>query len=164
MAGSKVDQVDGDIWIAVAGNYVVKMDATMIGTDMGVPGATGSETLANGTLHMLMDVTDVNKAITIEAPPEALSAGQPPEDIPIADDAAEMTNMFGTTTYTTAKTAQEIHDFYKAEMPNNGWTEASDQAFGDLFMMEYTKDGSKASITITTDSQSGKTSVMITVE
>ena len=164
MAGSKVDQVDGDIWIAVAGNYVVKMDATMIGTDMGVPGATGSETLASGTLHMLMDVTDVNKAITIEVPPEALSAGQPPEDIPIADDAAEMTNMFGTTTYTTAKTAQEIHDFYKAEMPNNGWTEASDQAFGDLFMMEYTKDGSKASITITTDSQSGKTSVIVTVE
>jgi hypothetical protein len=164
MAGSKVDQVQGDIWIAVDGNYVVKMDATMVGTDMNVPGATGSETLSSGSMHMLMNVTDVNKPITIEVPAEATQASQPPQDIPMPDDAADVTSMLGMTTYTTAKTVQEIHDFYKAQMPNNGWTEASDQAFGDLFMMEYTKDGSKASITITTDSQSGKTSVMITVQ
>jgi hypothetical protein len=164
LAGSKVDQVQGDIWIAVNGNYVVKMDATMVGTDMGVPGVTSSETLANGSMRMVMDVTDVNKSFTIEVPSEAVQAGQPPEDIPLPDDAAGLTNLMGMISYTTAKTAQEMHDFYKAEMPNNGWTEASDQAFGDMFMLEYSKDGSKASITITTDSQSGKTSVLITVQ
>jgi len=164
MAGSKVDQAKGDIWVAVDGNYVVKMDTTLIGTDMGVPSETGNETLSNGSMHMVMDVTDVNKPITIEIPTEALEAGQPPEDIPIPDDAAELVNMFGMITYNTDMTAQDLHDFYKAEMPNNGWTETSDEAFGDLFMMEYTKDGSTANITITADSQSGKTSVMITVQ
>ena len=164
MAGSKVDQAKGDVWIAVDGNYVVKMDATMIGTEMGVPAATGNETLADGSMHMVMNVTDVNTPITIEVPSEALESGQPPEDIPIADDATGLTNMLGMITYNTAKTAQEIHDFYKAEMPNNGWTEESDDAFGDIFMMQYTKDGSTASVTITTDSQTGKTSVLITVQ
>jgi hypothetical protein len=164
LAGSKVDQAKGDIWVAVDGNYIVKMDTTMFGADMSVPAETGNETLADGSMHMVMDVTGVNQSITIEVPSEALQAGQPPEDIPIADDAAGLTNAFGVISYTTAKTAQEIHDFYKAEMPINGWTEASDQAYGDVFSMEYTKVGSKASITIITDSQSGKTSVAITVQ
>jgi len=29
MAGSKIDRAQGDVWIAVDGSYVVKMDATM---------------------------------------------------------------------------------------------------------------------------------------
>jgi len=164
MAGSKIERAEGDVWLAVDGNYVVKMDTTMFGKEMGVPTETGNETLADGSMHMVMDVTDVNKPITIEVPPEALEAGRPPEDLPIPDGAAEVTSVFGMITYNTAKTAQEIHDFYKVEMPNNGWTETSDEAFGDLFMMEYTKNGSTANITITADSQSGKTSVMITIQ
>jgi len=42
-----------------------------------------------------------------------------------------MTNAFGMITYTSAKTPKEVHDFYQAEMPNNGWTETSDDALGD---------------------------------
>jgi len=164
MAGSNFERAEGDVWIAVDGNYAVKMDTTMFGKELSVPNETGGEVAADGSMRMVMNVTDVNKSITIEVPSEALEAGQPPEDVPVPDDAAELTSLFGMITYTTAKTAQEIHDFYRAEMPNNGWTETSDDAFGDVFMMQYTKDGSTASVTITTDSQTGKTSVMITIQ
>ena len=74
-----VDQVKGDIWIAVDGDYIVKMDTTLIGTEMGVP---GNQTMSNGSMHMVMDVTDANKPITIEVPVEALESGQLPQDIP----------------------------------------------------------------------------------
>ncbi len=164
MAGSKIDRAEGDVWIAVDGSYVVKMDATMFGKEMSVPGDTGDEVAADGSMRMVMNVTDVNKSIAIEVPQEALDANQPPEDIPVADDAADVNNLFGMITYSTAKTPQEIHDFYKAEMPKNGWTETGDDSFGDMFMMQYTKDGSTASVTITADATSGKTSVMITVQ
>jgi len=79
LAGSKVDQAKGDIWVAVDGNYSVKMDTTLIGTGMGVP---GSETLSDGSMHMVMDVTDANEPITIEVPVEAGESGQLPQDIP----------------------------------------------------------------------------------
>ena len=164
MAGSKIDRAEGDVWIAVDGSYVVKMDATMYGKELSVPAETGSEVTADGSMRMVMNVTDVNKPITIEVPQEALDANKPPEDIPVPDDAADVSNLFGMITYTTAKTPQEIHDFYKAEMPKNGWTETGDDSFGDMFMMQYTKDGSTASVTITADATSGKTSVMITVQ
>ena len=163
MAGSKIDRAQGDVWIAVDGNYVVKMDVTMFGKELSVPAETG-DVAADGSMRMVMDVTDVNKSITIQVPQEALDANKPPEDIPVVDDAADATNMFGMITYTSAKTPQEIHDFYKAEMPKNGWTEASDNSFGDMYMLEYTKDGSTANVTITADAASGKTSVMITVQ
>jgi len=79
LAGSKVDQAKGDIWIAVDGDYIVKMDTTLIGTEMGV---LGNQTMSNGSMHMVMDVTDANKPITIEVPVEALESGQLPQDIP----------------------------------------------------------------------------------
>ena len=79
LAGSKVDQAKGDIWIAVDGDFIVKMDTTLIGTEMGVP---GNQTMSNGSMHMVMDVTDANKPITIEVPVEALESGQLPQDIP----------------------------------------------------------------------------------
>jgi hypothetical protein len=110
-----------------------------------------------------MDVTDVNQPITIEVPKEAVEAGQPPEGIPIPENAEEVSNAFGIVSYNSASTVQEIHDYYKAEMPKNGWTESKDEQFGEMYSMEYTKDGSTASIMISTDSSSGKTSVFISV-
>jgi hypothetical protein len=48
-------------------------------------------------------------------------------------------------------------------MPKNGWTESKDEQFGEMYSMEYANDGSTASIMISTDSSSGKTSVFISV-
>jgi hypothetical protein len=160
---TKIETAKGDVYIATDGNYMARLDVTMTGMNITVPGGTGNEALTNGSMHMVMDVTDVNKPITIEVPPEALEAGKPPEDIPVLDNAEETTNLFGMISYKTASTPQEVHDFYKAEMPNNGWTETKDEPLGEMFTMEFTKDQRTASLMITTDSDSGKTSVLISI-
>ncbi len=71
-AGADYDQVEGTIWVAKEGNYVVKYEATFIGQHKNL--AAGSmQVMDEGTLIMMYQVSQVNEAdLTIEAPAEAM--------------------------------------------------------------------------------------------
>jgi hypothetical protein len=49
-------------------------------------------------------------------------------------------------------------------MPNNGWTEVSVDSMAGMSTLEYNKGARTASFLIMADGETGKTSVMITVE
>jgi len=164
-AGAEIDEASGNVYVAVEGDYVVHMDMTMSGDNVEVPSGQG-ETLQNGSLTITMDLTDINQPITIELPPEALESGKPPEDIPVPENAEDLQalGMMGMLTYQSASTPEELVDFYKAEMPKNGWTEVSVDVTAGMANLEYNKEDRTATIMITPDSDTGKTAVMITVQ
>ncbi len=163
--GMDIKEAKGNVYVAVEGNYLVHLDLTMSGQNVEIPTGQQEVPLQNGTLEIVADVTDVNQPFTIELPAEAQASGQPPEDIPVPDGAEnlQVVDMMGMTSFMSAQTPAEVTAFYKAEMPNNGWTETSVDEGQDMASLEYSKGDRTASILITTDSESGQTSVLITV-
>ena len=163
LIGMNIDEASGNLYIAVDGNYLVHMNMLMKGANFEVPNVEAD--LQSGSLEITLDVTDINAPISIVAPQEAVDSGKPPEDIPIPENAEEfqVIAMMGMITFVSPATPAEVADFFKAEMPKNGWTESSAQEFDDLFMLDYSKDGKTASVMITKDEDTGKTSVLITI-
>jgi hypothetical protein len=62
-----------------------------------------------------------------------------------------------------AQTPAEISEYYKAQMPNNGWTEISAGEISGAFQLKFSKDGRTANLTIEGNDELGKTSVLIVV-
>ncbi|HSJ54507.1 MAG TPA: DUF6612 family protein [Anaerolineae bacterium] len=159
-----ISEASGDLYVAEEGNYIVHMEVVLTGTEIAAAMGTEDQVLDDGTMEITFDMRDVNQPFTIEIPEEALASGTLPEDLPIPEDAEELSNAFGMISYNTAQTPAEINDYYKAEMPANGWTEVSAEELSGMFMLEYSKDGRTANLTINTDDDSGNTSVLIIIE
>lgn len=115
-------------------------------------------------MEITYTMSDVNEPFTIEVPEEALKGSQLPEDIPTPADAEGVSQVFGMITFTSATPPGELSDFYKTEMPKNGWTLSNEGSFGGVFSLEFTKGGRTASLMISADAAPGKTSVLITVQ
>jgi len=162
--GMKIDKATGNLYIAVEGNYLVHMDLTLSGSGLELPMGQEGQVVQNGSMTIKTDLSDINQPITIQVPEEALQTSGAPQDIPVPADAEGLSNAFGMITFTSASTPQQIADFYKAEMPKNGWTESNAEEFSGMYTLEYTKEGRTASFIISTDSTTGKTSVLITVK
>jgi hypothetical protein len=161
--GMEIEEASGNIYIAVEGNYVVHMDVTMSGSNLEIPTGEGSDMLQGGSMTIMVDLSDINESFTIEVPPEAKESGGMPEDIPLPPDAEEVSNLMGMITFQSPTSSEEIAEFYKTQMPENGWTETSVEEFSGMYMMEYSKEGRTASFIISLDSDTGNTSVLITV-
>lgn len=154
----------GDLYTAIDGEYVVHMSLVYEGKDM--EGVLGNEdqVLEEGRMEFTFSLSDVNEPFVIELPAEALASSSLPEDIPFPEDAQEIANAFGFITFNSPSTVAVVADFYRAEMPQNGWTEDSVSEVSGMFMMEYSKDGRAASLMISGDEETGLTSVMLTIQ
>jgi hypothetical protein len=74
--GSTIDSAQGDVWVAAEGNYVVRLEMSMTGKNISIPAdSAGNSRMSNGTVHISVNLSDVNQPITITVPPEALNAG-----------------------------------------------------------------------------------------
>ncbi|MGC9334193.1 MAG: hypothetical protein ACP5JJ_08610 [Anaerolineae bacterium] len=158
-----ITDASGELYVARGGNYIAYMELILEGQnlDMAMGGEEG--TMKQGRMEFTYEMSDVNTPMTIEVPEEALASSKLPEDIPIPEGAEEVSFMFGMLTFNSASSPTEVADFYKAQMPEHGWSESNVSELGDMYMLEYTKDGRSASLIISTDTDTGKTSVLITV-
>lgn len=143
-----VAKAKGDVWVSPELNIVVKYVAHYEGKNLAIGG--GDE----GVLDLVFDLTDINEPITIQAPEGVKPAI--PEDIPVLDDAAELTAVSGFVTYATTKSVDEVTAFYEAQMPARGWTKGEGLIPG---MIDFAKDGRTAQVMIQTEE--GKTTVTI---
>jgi hypothetical protein len=66
----KLENVEGTIWVAVDGNYVVKYEAVATG-EFDNLSAGNLKVLDEGTITMVYDISDVNGDFTIGPPPNA---------------------------------------------------------------------------------------------
>jgi len=142
-------KAEGEVWVAVEGEYVVKYTLQAEGKDP----ASGKE----GHLDWVYEIRDVNEPITIE-PPAGCAATE--SEYPIMPDATDMTTMQNMVMYTSASSLDDVLAFYKEQMPANGWSETGDSFTSEgTAMQSYTKEGVTVSLTLT--EQDGKVSVLI---
>lgn len=158
-----ITEASGSLYLTKDGKHIVHMDMILAGSQLEASLGGEGQVLDEGRMEITFDVRDINQPLTIEVPQEALASGALPEDIPIPEDAEELTNAFGVITYKTAQTPAEISEYYRAQMPANGWTEVSAEELSGMFMLEYSKEGRTVTMTINADEDSGRTSVLIEV-
>ena len=159
----EITDASGELYVAEDGNYIVYMELTLEGSNLVMGMGSEEEAVDQGRIDFTYEMTDVNAPITIELPEEASSSGQLPDDIPVPEDAEEVSFMFGMITFNAASSPAEVAEYYQAQMPLNGWSESSVSEMSGMYMLEYTKDGRTASLIIN-EGDTGGSSVMITIE
>jgi hypothetical protein len=153
----------GEMFVAVDGGYVTQLDLYYAGTNLDLGLAATEQPVVEGRLDFSYKLTDVNQPFTIDLPPGAAAAASGPEDIPIPDNAQEVTNMGGLITFTSPDSPAQVADYYQAQMPGFGWSQVSVEDLGGMFMLEFSKEGKTASIMLQ-PGDAGGTSALITVE
>jgi hypothetical protein len=147
-------KVNGEIWIAEDGGYVVKDTSSW----EGAAGLFGAGTKAIGSGTWTYQVQDVNKPLVIK-PPEICEKGN--VDVPVMADATEKTRMGPMLTYKTAAKPKDVVDFYNKAMAKAGWQSAGEPEIADeMSTLGFAKDGATVQITILP--ADGKTQVMAT--
>ena len=142
-------KAEGEVWVAVEGEYVVKYALQAEGKDP----ASGKE----GHLDWVYEIRDVNEPISIE-PPAGCGAAE--SEYPMMPDATDVSTMENVVMYTSASSLDDVLAFYKGQMPANGWSETRDSFTSEgTAMQSYTKEGVTVSLTLT--EQDGKVSVLI---
>ena len=141
-------EVSGETWVAVDGGYVVRDMVTWKGGSGPFGGLTGASS-TNGEGKWLWELSDANQPFEIKPaagcrPPAAL-------DLPMMPDAAER-NQFGElVTYKTAGKLADVVAFYKESLAAAGWAaEGEPTETGNVAMLNFTKDGKKLSVTVST--------------
>ena len=109
---------------------------------------------------------DIQTAVpegTISAIATSALGGEAPADIPVIEGSANLLASSQLVSYETTTSFDDTVKFYKDGMPANGWTEAQGSiTFGDTSVMNYTKEGRTAVVTV---SKSGdKTVVAIAIQ
>lgn len=90
------------------------------------------------------------ETLQAQATSSGVTVGEGPEDIPVYPGGNNVVGTAEALTYQVSATAQEVVDFYKAEMPNNGWEESQEPvATGPVTALTYAKDGREATVTVT---------------
>lgn len=143
-----IAKAQGDVWVSPELKTVVKYTAHYEGTNLAIDGRY------DGTLDIAMDLTDINQPIRITAP-EGVQPAMP-EDIPVMEDAVDLTAIAGIVAYKTARSIEDITAFYEAQMPTQGWTKAQSEIPG---VLSFTKGARQATVMIQTED--GKTTVTV---
>lgn len=155
LVGLGFTSAKGDVWVAVDGNYVVKYTAEATGKDM-LFGSTAEE----GTITVEYNLTEVNGSFQIEPPADCEA---PATDIPVMADAKDKSTFGEMVSYTSASAFADVVEFYKTEMPNNGWQPSGEPTeMEGLAMLEFAKDNRKAQVMISYDTDKQITDVVIT--
>ncbi len=149
MAGA-YSAINGRIYIAADGDYVVRVHMTATGSALG--------STDEGTITYDLDFTDFNANIDIPIPAgcedQATGGGYP-----MMEDAFETTTMSGMTVYKTNASAADAVTFYKAQLSD--WTIGQEMDIGGTANITFTKDGKTINFTATPDPSTGATLISL---
>ena len=142
-------KAEGEVWVAVDGEYVVKYLLQAEGKDP----TSGKE----GHLEWVYEIRDVNQPISIEPP---AGCGTTESKYPMMADATDVSTMENMVMYTSASSLDDVLAFYKEQMPAGGWSETGDPFNSEgTAMQSFTKEGVTVDLTLT--EQDGKVMVLI---
>jgi hypothetical protein len=160
-----VEAASGDLYLAQDGNYVVRLDLTVEGTNLSGPTPSEEPRLQEGTLKYRATLSAINEPLTIELPEEARQATSLPEDIPVPDDAQKLLGggLFGMTLfgYLSDRAPAEVASFYSEAMPELGWTSVKAEGSPPQYRFEYAKGDRTIVVEIEVEPQMGKTLIAI---
>lgn len=102
-------------------------------------------------------------SLDIAIPVECNNPGGLTGEFPVMDGATNLNKSPEFVTYQIEKPRSEVADFYRAEMPNRGWT-LTDEGIGGGVFLVFTKDGKNVRVTVAGNGDDTSASVAITEE
>ena len=173
----RYDEMAADLWIAVDGGYMVKMEVTMSGNFN--TEEIGEQIIDDGSMTVVFNMRDVNENFTIELPDEAASATDfsldgdmfgggewTREDVPLPVDAEVDLAMEGMVSATTKLAFADALEFMLAQLEANGWVVEGDPwESEDSYWGDFAKDGETLNLMIDPAyDDTDRVSIMITIE
>lgn len=169
-----LDEAKGEIWVAREGGYPVKLVIEASGTSTNPE--LEDQLFSSGTINMTYELLDVNADFTIEVPEEALSAESfegslfdstdtSEIDLPIMEDAEVEFALEGLVSYTIQGNIADVVEFYKAELPQQGWSLQADSEVvsEETALMTFTKEDEELSLVVSKE-EDGSLSVVLSTE
>jgi hypothetical protein len=184
---NQYDDVTGDVWIAVDGGYVVKVDVSMTGTFS--PNKFGDQPVDQGTIRYSYNLRDVNENFAIVLPGESASHENtpPPEDTPLPEDTpssdgqdeevvwarediplpADAKINYASGTNITAYSQHpfdEVVEFFERQLPANGWAAQWENHGTKIYNGGFAKGGESLTLNLLPDRiHAGRVSITITI-
>ena len=125
-ASLDVDDVEGRLYIAKDGNYVVRLIMNGFGSSEVLSGDPNLE----GDINYELNFIESLEPITLSPPEDCTSVNPETSTYPLLEDAYDIFSMGPEiTTYETNTSFEEAVEFYKTEMTANGWTYDQNASF-----------------------------------
>ena len=150
---------DGSVYIAQDGGYIVRieMNGTVNTAENDFDPNTETQVSLNYTF---IPVEDGTLLITPPAEcEEQLSGGS---EYPVMEGASELFSMQDTMFYTVNASLEEVLDFYRTAMSEDGWTLSNEMGGGSVSFatLEFTKDGESVEVNAITTGEAVSVTVM----
>jgi hypothetical protein len=154
LAQENLTKSTGKVWVASAGDYVVRYMLTTKGTaDYFGAGVAG-------TLTEDYDLTDIGKPVNLQLP-DGCPGGV--VSIPSLPDAKNVVNYPGSLSYDTATSLADAAAYYQKQASSLGWTPLSDPDITPTNdFLEYTQGDQTMDITISTGAGGNTVDIFIT--
>lgn len=145
---AQIDTVDGHLYIAADGGFLVRM--TMLGT--GALSTVDDAQEGTGIYSIEWNLLEVDGDIEITLPPEC--EGNTTDGFPQLEDATEVSAFAGFMSYKSGKTLAEAQEFYLEALQSEGWTYDDGQSFigDDTAIMVFTRGEETLNVTMGTES------------
>ena len=149
----------GEIWVAADGGYVVKDTAAWEGGT--IPFGAETSTGESGKGSWTWELTDPNGAFTI---PPLAGCDSATDGLPVISGGYQKT-VTGDVMVYQAFHGEKVVPFYEKEMVAGGWKQSGEPTSKDaVATVAFTKDGQKASVTVTSKGQISDVKVEVTKE
>ena len=150
-------KVSGDIWVAADGGYVVKDTVSWEGGAGPFEGSTAAGESGHGS--WTWELTEPNGAITI---PPLAGCDSATNGLPVIEGAYQKIVTGDVMAYQ-AYHGETAVPFYQQQMPAAGWKQSGEPTSKDgVATVEFTKDGRKATVTVTTKGQISDVMIAVT--
>lgn len=144
---------DGSVYVAQDGNYIVRieMNGTVNTAENGFDPNTEAQVSLNYTFIPVED-----GSLNIVPPTECADQLAGSSDYPVMDGASGLISMEDTVFYTVEASLDEVLDFYRTTMPEDGWEMAKDVGGSNISFatLEFTKDGESVEVNAITTGDS----------
>jgi len=152
-------KVAGEIWVAADGGYVVKDTVSWEGGAGPFEGSTAAGESGKGS--WTWELTDPNGAVTI---PPLVGCDSATNGLPIISGGYQKT-VTGDVMVYLAYQGEKVVPFYQKEMVAGGWKQSGEPTSKDgVATVAFTKDGQKASVTVTSKGQISDVMIEVTKE
>ena len=148
---------NADIWLAKEDGYIVRFTGEASGI------MNDGEDSGDGTAKWEINVLDIGQVSSIEIPAECLEQQAVTEDIPVPDDVQDYESFAGIISYTSSMSVDDLAEYYRTNLPGNGWEISSDEAYGPMAMFSAGKGDNQIQIMITGEDEGGSSVIITTM-
>lgn len=147
-----LNQLSGEVWVAREGRAIVRFTGQASGT-LDLQGGPGQ-----GTLNWEYNLTDVNATqvnLPAECGQEALA------DVPLPEGASDLSQMGAGLTFRVQRAPEEVAEFFREALPNNGWTIEREASDGNAYSFDLIKGERRVGLFVTLSEGSSQVLIIV---